>query len=204
MKITEARLKRIIREEYLRVTPVKPGQLMSEARARHLASEVMQEGLFGTLKAFMKGGASVAGKAAGAAGEAAKGAAGAVAGAAKGAGKAVAGAAKGAAGAVAGAGKAAAGLAADAVKSAVGPVVNAGKEAKRALNSIKNDAVKTYSVAAYESIRDTITKEVESAMADMIKNLVRAGFTEEEAKLEASAVISTALSAASGEAISSE
>lgn len=77
MKLTRKQLSKIIREEYLRSTPATPpGQMMTEARARMLAEQVMDEGLFDMLKAVAAGvgaGADVVKKAAGqAAGAAAK------------------------------------------------------------------------------------------------------------------------------------
>lgn len=64
MQITKNQLQRIIREEYLRVTPTKPGALMTEARANYLAEQVLDEGLWDSIKAGfagVKSGASVAG-----------------------------------------------------------------------------------------------------------------------------------------------
>lgn len=64
MKITSKHLRNIIREEYLRSTPpTRPGQMMSEARANLVAEEMLEEGLFDTIKAgfaALKGGASKA------------------------------------------------------------------------------------------------------------------------------------------------
>ena len=53
--ISEAAVKRIIQEEILRVTPVKPGQLMSEHRAQYLAEEMLNEGFFSSIKHALKG-----------------------------------------------------------------------------------------------------------------------------------------------------
>jgi len=86
MRITNTQLRKLIREEYDRVTPTRPGQLMTEARANYLAEELLDEGLFDNIKALFAGGAaaakSVGGKAAGAAGKAASALGSAAAGAA--------------------------------------------------------------------------------------------------------------------------
>jgi hypothetical protein len=51
MKLTKNQLQSIIKEEYLRITPVKRGQVMSEARANYLAEQVLEEGLWDSIKA---------------------------------------------------------------------------------------------------------------------------------------------------------
>jgi hypothetical protein len=57
--ISSSTVKRIIREEVLRATPVKPGQLMSEQRAHYLAEETLNEiGILSKMKAFFAGGAA--------------------------------------------------------------------------------------------------------------------------------------------------
>jgi hypothetical protein len=43
MKITTAQLKKIIKEEYDRVTPTRPGEKATEARLQFLTEEVMSE-----------------------------------------------------------------------------------------------------------------------------------------------------------------
>lgn len=69
MKITRKQLRNVIREEYLRSTPMtEKGQMMSEARANLMAEQILEEGLFGTIKAgfaALKGGAAAAGGALG-------------------------------------------------------------------------------------------------------------------------------------------
>lgn len=63
MRITETQLRSIIKEEYLRSTPTRPGMLMTEARANALAEEMLEEGLFDAIKAgwsALKGGAGAA------------------------------------------------------------------------------------------------------------------------------------------------
>lgn len=55
MKITESKLREIIKEEYLRAVPVAPGALMSEARADYLAEQVLEEGLWDNIKAGFAG-----------------------------------------------------------------------------------------------------------------------------------------------------
>jgi|GEM_PF-3127394 len=51
MKLTKNQLQNIIKEEYLRITPVKRGQVMSEARANYLAEQILEEGLWDSIKA---------------------------------------------------------------------------------------------------------------------------------------------------------
>lgn len=52
MKISSKQLRSLIREEYLRSTPVtRRGQMMSEARANMLAEQMIEEGLFDSIKA---------------------------------------------------------------------------------------------------------------------------------------------------------
>jgi len=56
VKITEQRLKEIIREEYLGKTPTRRGEIMTEERARYLSNRLVNEvGLFSTLGAMIKG-----------------------------------------------------------------------------------------------------------------------------------------------------
>jgi hypothetical protein len=55
MNITESKLREIIKEEYLRLTPVSAGELMSEHRAMHLAEELINEGLWDSIKALAAG-----------------------------------------------------------------------------------------------------------------------------------------------------
>ena len=62
MRLTESQLRRMIKEEYLRVTPVNPGEIMSEARAVYLAEEMLNEWTFGSLVSAAKGGAKELGK----------------------------------------------------------------------------------------------------------------------------------------------
>ena len=64
MQITKKQLQQIIKEEYLRVTPAAAGTLMTEARANYLAEQVLDEGLWDSIKAgfaALKGGAGAAG-----------------------------------------------------------------------------------------------------------------------------------------------
>jgi hypothetical protein len=78
MRITNAQLRKLIREEYDRVTPTPPGQLMTEARANYLAEEIVKE-FFGLGRLFKAAGAgakavgAAAGKKAGSAAGAAAG-----------------------------------------------------------------------------------------------------------------------------------
>jgi hypothetical protein len=62
MKLTRKQLSKIIREEYLRSTPATPpGQMMTEARANMIVEQMIDEGLFDTIKAgfaALKGGAA--------------------------------------------------------------------------------------------------------------------------------------------------
>jgi len=63
MRITETQLRSIIKEEYLRSTPVRPYGIMSEARAQYLTEEMLDEGLWNSIKALaagVKGGAGAA------------------------------------------------------------------------------------------------------------------------------------------------
>jgi len=72
MRITESQLRTIVRQEYLRTLPPggrliahHRGRAMTEARARRIAAEMMNEGLFDMLKAAAKGlfaGGSAAGE----------------------------------------------------------------------------------------------------------------------------------------------
>ena len=56
MKLTKNQLQSIIKEEYLRITPVKRGQVMSEARADYLAEQILQEGpIMSMLRAALGG-----------------------------------------------------------------------------------------------------------------------------------------------------
>ena len=56
MKITEQRLKQIIREEYLGRTPTRRGEIMTEERANYLSNHLVNEvGIFSTLGAVLKG-----------------------------------------------------------------------------------------------------------------------------------------------------
>ncbi len=64
MQITKKQLQQIIKEEYLRVTPAAAGTLMTEARANYLAEQVLDEGLWDSIKAgfsALKGGSAAAG-----------------------------------------------------------------------------------------------------------------------------------------------
>lgn len=160
MNITESRLRQIIKEEYLRATPVKAGQLMSEHRAMYLAEQVMQEGLWDSLKAAIKG---------------------------------VGAGAKSAAGAVGG-------IAMDAVKSAAAPMINAAKAGKAAIDKIADDASKAAAQAAADSLKASLQAEITKQTAEIIQKLVKSGKSEEEAKAQASGIVTAALSAAVGEA----
>jgi len=78
MRITNVQLRKLIKEEYDRITPTPRGQLMTEARANYLAEEIVKE-FFGLGRMFKAAGAgakaigSEVGKKAGAAaGDAAK------------------------------------------------------------------------------------------------------------------------------------
>lgn len=72
MKITRSQLRRIVREEYIRSTPAtRPGSIMTEARANLLAEQMVDEGLFDTIKAGFAGLKAGAGAGAGALGDAA-------------------------------------------------------------------------------------------------------------------------------------
>lgn len=63
MKITSRQLRRIIREEYLYATPsTRSGAIMTEARANLLAEQMVDEGLFDTIKAGFAGLKAGAGK----------------------------------------------------------------------------------------------------------------------------------------------
>ena len=63
MKITRSQLRRIVREEYIRSTPAtRPGSIMTEARANLLAEQMVDEGLFDTIKAGFAGLKAGAGK----------------------------------------------------------------------------------------------------------------------------------------------
>jgi len=64
MRITERQLRSIIKEEYLRSTPVRPGMLMSEARAEYLAQEILDEGLWSSIKSLGAGAKAAVGGAA--------------------------------------------------------------------------------------------------------------------------------------------
>jgi hypothetical protein len=160
MNITESRLRQIIKEEYLRATPIKAGQLMSEHRAMYLAEQVMQEGLWDSLKAAIKG-----------LGAGAKSAAGAVG-----------------------------GIAMDAVKSAAAPMINAAKAGKAAIDKIADDASRAAAEAAADSLKTSLQAEITKQTAQIIQKLVKSGKSEEEAKAQASGIVTAALSAAVGEA----
>jgi hypothetical protein len=71
MQITKSQLQQIIREEYLRVTPAAAGTLMTEARANYLAEQVLDEGLWDSIKAGFAGLKAGAGAAGGKLGDAA-------------------------------------------------------------------------------------------------------------------------------------
>jgi hypothetical protein len=167
MNITESRLRTIIKEEYLKITPVEAGQLMSEHRAMYLAEQVIAEGFFGNLAAGLKGMVAGTGAAVGKAGEKASGAA----------------------------GKASAELA-SAAKKFIAPVAAAGKDAAAAIKDIKDAGVKAAAVAASNTIKAALEKEVKNQVALIIKKEVASGKSEAEAKLEAEAIVSNALAAA--------
>lgn len=63
-RLDEQRLRRMIREEYYAITPVKRGELMTEARAELVAAELLEEGLFANIKALFSGLKAGAGKSA--------------------------------------------------------------------------------------------------------------------------------------------
>lgn len=160
MNITESKLREIIKEEYLRATPVKAGGLMSEHRAMYLAELVLQEGLWDSLKASVKGvGAGV----------------------------------KSAAGA-------AAGIAMDSVKAAAAPMINAAKAGKAAIDKIADDASKAAAQAAADSLTSSLKAEITKQTAAIIQKLVKSGKSEDEAKAQASGIVTAALSAAVGQA----
>ena len=167
MKITESKLRQIIKEEYLKVTPVMPGEVMSEARAMYLAEEIVNEGFFGNVLGAIKGLAAGAGAV----------------------GKAAGGKAAGVAS------KAGEGLASAAQKLAA-PIAAAGKDAVAAIKDIKDAGVKAAAVAASNSIKSSLEKEVKNQVALIIKQEVAAGKDEASAKAEAEAVVSNALAAA--------
>ena len=167
MKITESRLRQIIKEEYLRVTPVMPGEIMSEARAMYLAEEIVNEGFFTNALGAIKGLASGIGAAGAKAGEKAAGAASKVGGQ----------------------------LAAAAQKLAA-PVAAAGKDAIAAIKDIKDAGVKAAAMTASNTIKAALEKEVKNQVAIIIQKEVAAGKDEASAKAEAEAVVSNALAAA--------
>lgn len=167
MRLTESQLRRMIKEEYLRVTPINPGEIMSEARATYLAEEMLNEWTFGSLFAGLKGGAKELGKKAGSAAEKGKEAVG------KGLEKIGAPIA----------------AAASAVKDAA---VNAGK----AIEGIKNDVAKAAAKEAAETLKAQLAGQIKKYAADLIKNLVASGMDEAEAQAAAAAVITSASMAA--------
>ena len=177
MKITEASLKRIIKEEYLRITPTKPGQLMSEARAQYLAEQIIYEiGIFDKLKAFVSGRGAAYGQVADKASDAAGKVAGKAADKAKGAVTAVAGA----------------------VKNATGPIVKAGKEAAQAIAQIRDDGLKAAAEKAKKSLQASMEAEIKNNLAYMIKFVKNnnKGISDEDASTQAAGIITAAIEAA--------
>ncbi|NBO99467.1 MAG: hypothetical protein EBU90_04970 [Proteobacteria bacterium] len=167
MKITESKLREIIKEEYLRVTPVMPGEIMSEARAMYLAEEIVNEGFFGNVLAGIKGAIKGVGAAGAKAGEKAAGAASSVG-----------------------------GQLAAAAQKLTAPIAAAGKDAAAAIKDIKDAGVKAAAVAASNSIKSSLEKEVKNQVALIIQKEVASGKDEAAAKAEAEAVVANALAAA--------
>jgi hypothetical protein len=171
MKISHNQLRRIIKEEYQRVTPVQPGQVMSEARAMYLAEEVMAEGFLGNLWAGLKGAGSETGKKAGAAAGAAKDA---VVQKATAAGKEISAAAQ----------------------KIVAPIATAGKEAAKAIGDIKDAGVRAAAENAAAELKATLGPMIKQQVAQLIKSEVKSGKDEASAKVEAEAIVMNALAAA--------
>jgi len=171
MKLNEQMLRDIIREEYLRITPVAPGEPMSEARALYLAEEVLQEGIFSNLFAGVKGAAGKAGEKTAAAGTAV--------------GKAVSSKAKDVGTAVA-----------SAAKSIAAPIQAAGKTAADAIRDIKDAGVKAAAANAADEIKATLGPVVKKQVAILIQKSRVAGRDETEAQAEAQKIVQDALVAA--------
>jgi hypothetical protein len=167
MRLTEEKLRSIIKEEYLRVTPVKPGNVMSEARALYLADEVLQEGWFSNLFAGVKGAAGKAGEKASAAGEV-------VAGKAEEAGRAISAAAQ----------------------KFAAPIKAAGETAMQAMKDIKDAGVRAAAENAASELKAALEPMIKQQVAELIKKEVQAGKDEAAAKMEANALVMNALAAA--------
>ena len=178
MKLSEQSLRRIIKEEYLRVTPVNPGEIMSEARALYLADEVLQEGWFSNLFAGAKGAAKETGKKAAAAGAA-------VGEKAKEAGAAVSAKAK----------EAGAAVSAAAARVAA-PIKAAGEAAASTLKDIKDAGVRAAAENAAAELKSTLEPMIRKQVAELIKKEVQSGKNEAQAKEEANALVMNALAAA--------
>lgn len=167
MKITHNQLRRIIKEEYERATPVQPGQLMSEARALYLAEEVMNEGFFKNVWAGLTGAGKEAGKQAAAAKDVAVQKATAV-------GQEISAAAK----------------------RFAEPIAAAGRTAAKAIGDIKDAGTRAAAESAAAELKATLEPMIKKQVAELIKNEVKSGKDETAAKAEAEAIVMNALAAA--------
>lgn len=167
MKITHNQLRRIIKEEYERATPVQPGQIMSEARAMYLAEEVMNEGFFKNVWAGLTGAGKEAGKKAGAAKDV-------VVQKATAAGQEISAAAK----------------------RFAEPIAAAGRTAVKAIEDIKDAGTRAAAESAAAELKAALEPMIKKQVAELIKNEVKSGKDEAAAKVEAEAIVMNALAAA--------
>jgi CTP:molybdopterin cytidylyltransferase MocA len=168
MKITEAQLRKIVRQEYVRnhsmrrsLIANRQGNVMTEARARHIANEVINEGLFSTIKAgfsaLMKGGGVVADKLGDKATAALQPVAKAITAAAKRAGE---------------------------VAAATAAMIR----------GIKDDAVRAAVEEFQESLKTSLSNSLKTQIQEGIQDLTNAGIPEEEAKNLVATITTSVLS----------
>lgn len=173
MKITHNQLRRIIKEEYERATPVQPGQIMSEARAMYLAEQVMNEGILGDLWAGFAGAGKKAGEKAGEAITTAGKKAGEIAGDVRARAK-------------------------QAVEKVAAPLKKAGETAVKAIEDIADAGLKAAAKNSAKDIEASLFPIIKSEVAKMIAKLVKSGETEQAAQAAALGMVSQALSVAIG------